>query len=168
MSADTAAVRRVAVGIGQLVVSSDPNDVLVAYGLGSCVAVGMYDAATHIGGMVHVLLPRSNEPQRSTEEPGRYADTAIDLLLKRITRRGALQARLVVKLAGGASVLGVQNAQKFKIGERNAEAIRERLRHHGLGISAEATGGTKGRTFELHLANGQCFVRTAASTTSEL
>ena len=81
---------------------------------------------------------------------------------------GAMPRRCVVKVAGGASVLGPANAEKFKIGERNAEAVRERLVQHGLSPAASDLGGTKGRTLELHPATGKTFVRTAASPASEL
>ena len=33
------------------------DDVLVTIGLGSCVAIVLYDAAAQVGGLAHVLLP---------------------------------------------------------------------------------------------------------------
>jgi chemotaxis protein CheD len=74
----------------------------------------------------------------------------------------------VVKIAGGAAVLGPANAEKFKIGVRNAEAIKDRLKRHGIQPMAMDLGGTKGRTLELHPATGKTFVRTAASPANEL
>ena len=41
------------IGLGEMVISRDPQDVLVAYGLGSCVGVGMYDPTARVAGMVH-------------------------------------------------------------------------------------------------------------------
>lgn len=155
------------VGIGQLEVTRERSAVLVAYGLGSCVAVTVFDPLAQVGGMVHVLLPDS-QGRPAQDEPGRYADTGIDELLRRMNELGALRPRLIVKAAGGASVLGAANAEKFKIGERNAEAIRERLQHHGLRLAAEDFGGERGRTLEIHLATGRTFVRTAASAPHEL
>ncbi|MEO9256112.1 MAG: chemotaxis protein CheD, partial [Tepidiformaceae bacterium] len=70
--------------------------------------------------------------------------------------------------AGGASVLGMANGEKFKIGERNAEAIKERLKRHGLTPVASDLGGAKGRTLEVHPSSGKTFVRTAASAAIEL
>jgi chemotaxis protein CheD len=75
---------------------------------------------------------------------------------------------LIIKVAGGAAVLGPANAEKFKIGERNAEAITDRLKRHGLRPVALDLGGTKGRTLEMHPATGKTFVRTAASPAIEL
>lgn len=163
-----ASERRIAVGIGQLAVTRDANEVLVAYGLGSCVAVAMHDPAARVAGMVHVLLPSANGNRPAADEPARFADTGIDGLVRAVLAAGARQERLVVKAAGGASVLGLSNRQKFKIGERNAEAIKERLRAHGLRLAAEDLGGAQGRTFALHLATGRAYVRTATSPAREL
>ncbi|MGE5597531.1 MAG: chemotaxis protein CheD [Hyphomicrobiales bacterium] len=160
--------RRLSVGIGQLAISRDPREVLVAYGLGSCVGVTAYDPEAHVGGLAHILLPSGGGRAANANEPGRFADLAIDELLRRLEEAGADRRRLVVKIAGGASVLGAANAEKFKIGARNAEAIRERLKFHGLSPAAEDIGGEKGRTLELHGASGRTFVRTVAAPAQEL
>lgn len=168
MTAPAAEQKRVSVGIGQLAVSKDPLEVLVAYGLGSCIGVSVWDPQARVGGLVHVLLPDSEGRRPDTREPARFADTGIDALIQRITEAGATARRLVVKMAGGAAVLGPANAEKFKIGERNAEAVHERLKHHGLRPVAIDTGGMKGRTLEMHPATGKTYVRTAASPANEL
>lgn len=160
--------RRISVGIGQLAVSNDPGEVLVAYGLGSCIGVSAFDPSARVGGLVHVLLPASDGRPFDAREPGRFADTGIDSLIRTLADMGALKRRLVVKIAGGAAVLGAANAQKFKIGERNAEAIRERLKLHGLIPAAADIGGARGRTLEVSIATGRTFVRTAASPAIEL
>jgi len=160
--------RRTAVGIGQVAVTKDPSAVLVAYGLGSCVGVTMFDPAARVVGMVHVLLPHCEGKEAGPNEPGRYADSGLDALVARMSELGARKSRIIVKAAGGASVLGAANAEKFKIGARNAEAIKERLRHHSLRLAAEDLGGTRGRTMEVHCATGRTFVRTAASVPNEL
>lgn len=160
--------KRMSVGIGQLAVTNDAATVLVAYGLGSCVGVTAYDATAKVAGLVHVLLPDSEGRGGDAREPARYADTAIDALLAQMSAAGAAKMRIAVKLAGGAAVLGPANAEKFKIGERNAEAIKERLKRHGIRIAAEDLGGVKGRTLELYVAGGRTTVRTAASQPKEL
>ncbi len=160
--------KRVSVGIGQLVVSKDAREILVAYGLGSCIGVTVWDPQAQVGGLVHVLLPDSEGRRVEDKEPARFADTGIDMLVAKVTEAGGSVRRLTVKIAGGAAVLGPANAEKFKIGERNAEAIRERLKKHGLRPDAADTGGGKGRTLEMHMATGKTYVRTAASPASEL
>jgi chemotaxis protein CheD len=168
MTTEAAAASRISVGIGQLVVSREVRDVLVAYGLGSCIGISCYDAEARVAALAHILLPSSEGKRADEREPARFADTGIDLLLRRLAEAGAARHRLVVKVAGGAAVLGPANAGKFKIGERNAEAITERLKQHGIRVVAADLGGTRGRTMEVYVATGKTFVRTAASAASEL
>lgn len=168
MTSPAAEARRVSVGIGQIAISKNPLEVLVAYGLGSCIGVSAFDTQAKVGGMVHVLLPDSAGKIPDAREPARFADTGVDLLIKRLTEAGAVPRRLIIKLAGGAAVLGPANAEKFKIGQRNAEAIKERLARHGLTPSSVDIGGTQGRTLEVFVESGKTFVRTAASPAREL
>jgi len=168
MTAPTPDARRISVGIGQLAITRDPSDLLVAYGLGSCIGISCYDPQTKVSGLAHILLPSSEGKRFDEQKPTRFANTGIDALISRLTESGAVARRLVVKLAGGAAVLGSANAERFKIGERNADAIKERLKRHGLTATATDIGGTKGRTLELHPATGKTYVRTAASPANEL
>lgn len=168
MSSPPSDARRVSVGIGQFAVAKGTADVLVAYGLGSCVGISCYDPVAKVAGLAHILLPAAEGKRSEYAEPARYADTGIDRLVKEMGALGALPRRTVVKLAGGASVLGPGNAEKFKIGQRNAEAIRDRLKRHGISAAASDLGGTKGRTLELQVATGKTYVRTAASPATEL
>lgn len=161
--------KRRPVGIGLLTVSAEPSEVLVAYGLGSCIGVAAFDPEAKVGGLAHVLLPQSSGRTPPTrDEPARFADAGVDLLLQEMEAQRAKRARIEVKLAGGAAVLGRENAQRFKIGERNAEAVREKLHEHGLRPTGEEIGGNKGRTLELHILSGKTIVRTAASAGREL
>ena len=41
------------VGLGEIKVTGDPGEVLVAYGLGSCVGVGVYDPVAKVAGLLH-------------------------------------------------------------------------------------------------------------------
>ena len=110
--------RRISVGIGQIAVSNDPNEVLVAYGLGSCVGVSFYDPATRSGGLLHVLLPDSEGRASDGKEPARYADWGVAALLGELTRRGASKASLVIKVAGGRPCSGRRTP-------RNSRSARE-------------------------------------------
>jgi chemotaxis protein CheD len=168
MTSPPSAQKRTPVGIGQLAITSDPEEVLVAYGLGSCIGVTAYDPVACVGGMVHVLLPDSGGKAVDKKEPARFADTGVPLLLAQLASAGAVASRLIVKVAGGAAVLGTANAEKFKIGDRNAEAIKEQLSRHGLSVAAHDLGGVKGRTLEFHVASGETLVRTAASAAAAL
>lgn len=100
MTAPPSEARRVSVGIGQLAISRDPKEVLVAYGLGSCIGISCYDPQSRVSGLAHVLLPSSDGKRVEDREPARFADTGIDLLLRRLAEAGASPRRLIVKVAG--------------------------------------------------------------------
>ena len=59
--------------------------VLVCYGLGSCVAVALYDPEQEVGGLAHVLLPGS---PRQEDNPSKYSDTSIECLVEKIQKMG--------------------------------------------------------------------------------
>ena len=147
------------VGIGELVVSRDPEQTLAAYGLGSCVAVAAWDRPSRTGGMVHIMLPDSTAGPRRLG-PTSFGDTGVRALIETMEGQGASRERLAVKIAGGAQVLSLGEHQDgFAIGRRNIEAVREALRRLGLTVLAEDVGGTTGRTLLLHVATGRTTVQ---------
>ena len=73
------AASSVAVGLGELFVERQGE--LVAYSLGSCVAICLFDPLTRVAGMAHVVLPRAPE-KGPGDTPGKYADTAVPALLQ--------------------------------------------------------------------------------------
>ena len=153
------------VSIGEIVVSDTSDDILVAYGLGSCVAVCLYDPVAGVGGMLHALLPTvpsssiSNEP-RPQDRHAKFVDQGIPMLLETIHKAGARCSRLVVKLAGGANVLSASGLNgALNIGERNVQAAESVLQRSGLHIRATATGGQIGRTVKLRVTDGRVTVR---------
>lgn len=157
----------VAVGLGELKLSRLPGEVLVAFGLGSCVAVCAYDPVGRIAGMLHVLLPECTDGSVST--PARYANTGVPLLLDQLGKLGAIRSRLIIKISGGASVLQITGAtDTAKIGERNIKAVRTSLAAEGLCVRAADVGGTAGRTVRLEVATGKTLVRTAGQGSREL
>src|SRR5208337_1042099 len=86
----------VMIGIGEYHVGSGP---MMTIGLGSCIGLTIYDRDLRIGAMVHIMLPESSG---RTDRPGKYADTAVPLLISKLTERGSQRTSLVVKMAGGA------------------------------------------------------------------
>lgn len=148
------------VSIGEMVASDALDDVLVAYGLGSCVAVCLYDPTTKVGGMLHALLPAAAGKDRANGAPTKFVDRGVPLLVDSVLRLGAERSRLVVQVCGGAQVLSAPGFNStLNIGERNVQAARFALEAAGLRIQASATGGQAGRTVKLHIVNGQITVR---------
>ncbi len=164
MVADATAL---AVGLGEIKVSRSPVEMLVAYGLGSCVGVGMYDPAACVAGLLHAVLPERFNGAEPTS--AKYVDSGLRGLLALLIESGAQQRRLVVRLAGGADMLVAPGfTQALKIGERNVAAARAGLAKLGLQISGEEVGGHSGRTVRLYVADGRMTVRVMGNQEREI
>ena len=74
----------VIIGIGEYQVGSMP---MASIGLGSCVGLVIHDRQTGNGALVHIMLPSSHG---KTDRPGKYADSAIEILIKELTKKGRL------------------------------------------------------------------------------
>ncbi len=159
----------VPVGIGEVRVSKNPSEVLVAYGLGSCVGVCLYDPDSKVGGLAHVMLPNSSEA--TSQRPlSKFADQAVPMLLEEMAKMGAASRRLVCKIAGGAQMLIAPgfSTNGFNVGERNVEAVKAVLEQHRVSLRNSDTGGTRGRTLFIHVASGRIIVRTIGEKETEL
>jgi len=148
------------VTIGGLVVSDDANDVLVAYGIGSCVAICLYDPLVRVGGMLHALTPTSPNGNLRSEKSPRFVDEGVLLLLEELGKRRVKPSRAMAYLCGGAQVLTMPTTNGTRtIGERNVQAAEAALRAAGLSIRGQLVGGTVGRTVKLYIATGDVTVR---------
>lgn len=137
------------VNVGELVVRKGKAETLRMLGVGSCVAVIAVDVNNQIGGMAHVVLPKSDPRDPVTRPPAYYADTAIPAFIKALRRAGslALPGHLRIRLVGGASPAGTG----LGIGRRNVAAVKRALFQQGLAVVAEDTGGSVSRTVSLVL-----------------
>ena len=131
---------------------------LMAVGLGSCVAITLYDPKHRVGGLAHVLLPDPSVARDATN-PARFASEAVPLLVEAMRAQGG-QAPYIVRLAGGAALFGTMlGTSAGQMGERNVKAARAALERAGLRITAEETGGDAGRSVTLDVATGELTVR---------
>lgn len=137
---------------------SRASDVLVTIGLGSCVAIMLYDERTKVGGLAHVLLP-SEGLSRDSANPAKFATTAVPLLIERMKGLGA-RGPFTAKIVGGASMFGnMLPSGGINMGERNVEATRATLERFGIPILADDVGRDYGRTVYFDLATGGVRVR---------
>ena len=151
----------IVVGMADLKVAKHP-DVLTTLGLGSCVGICLFDAASKIGGLAHVMLPSYKGYEGQTIM--KFADSAIIELLNQMTRIGAKRTGLVAKIAGGAHMFGKASSNDMlKIGERNAKASLAILAQLKIPVRANETGGTHGRTIILDLNDGSLKIRTVGA-----
>lgn len=149
------------VSIGEMIVSDISNDMLVAYGLGSCVAVCLYDPLVQVGGMLHALLPTTPNGSGANSPPAKFVDQGVPLLINSMVSLGARRTRLTVQLCGGAQMLTAPGFKdSLNIGKRNVLAAETALQVAGLRIQAQAIGGNIGRTVKLYISNGQVTVKT--------
>ena len=138
----------VIIGIGEWSVG---NTVMTSIGLGSCVGLILHDEERKIGGLAHVMLPKSSG--KPGEREGKYADTAITVLLRDLGVKGSKPGALKAKLAGGASMFA-NFSGNLNIGERNVEALRILLKEMAIPIIREDIGGTVGRTITYYPKEG--------------
>ncbi|MCI9298063.1 MAG: chemotaxis protein CheD [Lachnospiraceae bacterium] len=133
------------VGMADLKICKSP-DGLTTLGLGSCVGVAVRDPVTKIGGLLHAMLPDSTVLRNNTCIE-KFVDSGLDELVRQMIKAGANRSRLEAKLAGGAQMFAFQrNSDLVKVGERNAEAARKKLRAMHIKLLAEDTGLNYGRT----------------------
>ncbi len=157
----------VSVGLGEIKVSRDPLDVLTAFGLGSCLGIGIFDPETRVAGLLHAILP--NMPNGSVEQPGRYVDSGIRALLQHILRAGGNPHRLIVRMAGGANMLVAPGfSPTLNIGSRNIEVAYNTLRDLNLKLLSQDVGGTTGRTVRFYVADGRMTIRTVGNQEREV
>jgi len=139
------------IGIAGIAVVKAPDCIRTV--LGSCIGIALFDGNKGIGGMAHVILPNSKE---GAGDPGKFADTAVDVLLERLIEAGANPRKVEAKIAGGSVMFGDQTSQS--LGVRNESAVKERLAHHGIKLLASDTGGKKGRKMLLDPRQGEVTV----------
>jgi chemotaxis protein CheD len=150
------------IGIGECKVSNDPEDTLITYALGSCVAILIHDPVAQVGGLLHYMLPDSKlDVSKAQERPFVFADTGIPMLFQAAYKAGAVKSRLVVVAAGAAQMLEVNSS--FEIGKRNHLAMRKILWKAGVMVQREEIGGNSSRTVRLEVACGRILMRVAGA-----
>jgi|MudIll2142460700_1097286.scaffolds.fasta_scaffold05101_3 chemotaxis protein CheD len=146
------------VKLADMAVINGCGDGLAVYGLGSTVAVILYDETTKVGGCLQFMLSGSmSNPQRAREYPGMFADTGIALLVKSCLAAGARRESLTARLAGGADLM--EKGPGYRIGEENVTAARKILSGLGITVQAEATGGCVFRTVRLDTTTGRTYLK---------
>lgn len=149
------------VGIAQLAICHSPEK-LTCLGLGSCVAVVMYEHGVKMGGIVHVLLPKA-PGNHDVEE--KYADTGTRKLYREMVQRGARKERLAAKLVGGAQMFSSLNLSIADIGRDNSYMARKALGELSVKIVAEDLYGHRGRNIVLDPSNGFVTIQTTFGPT---
>lgn len=153
------------VGIADMKLSSQAEDVLVTYALGSCLGITLYDPVARVGGLLHVMLPMSKlDPARAEQNPFVFVDTGLPRLLREVMTLGARRERLTVRVAGGAHTHGNADNDLFQIGKRNVVILQNLARNLGLTQIRYDVGGTQARTMSISLTTGVVELRSGGDT----
>ncbi len=150
--------KRTTLGLAEMAVSADPNDSFITYALGSCLGITLYDPVTHVGGLLHVMMPSSSiDPAKAKARPGMFIDTGVPRLFHSAYRMGAVKQRLIVKVAGGAQRL---NSDSQRIASRNIAALRNLMWRNQVLLKATDVGGSDPRTMTIRLTDGYVSIKT--------
>lgn len=146
------------VGIGEIAFSNRTEDTIKTMALGSCVALVIYSPEFHAAGLAHVALPNSKIKRGKTRDlPGYFADKAFPVLLEKFKNAGINDpSKLLVKLAGGASILDPGGV--FNIGGRNVRILRHLITRYKMFLIGTDVGGNFSRTVWVETRTGNLYV----------
>ena len=131
---------------------------LVTVGLGSCVGVVFYESKSKMAGMAHIMLAESSDFKDNADNPMKYADTALPMMLEMMLTKGAQKSNMVAKIAGGSKLFDLEPARGNPvtgIGERNVQAVKKTLKKMNIPLKGEDVGGKCGRTMKMFVDTGQ-------------
>ena len=121
--------------------------------IGSCIAVMMIDERRQAGGIAHVMLP-GNAEGAEHDHRFRYAENAIEELIRQLKDLGSRKSDLVAVLAGGGNVL---RRPDDTICSMNITSVLDVLKRHSVPIAASSLGGTERRKVRLDLSSRRVF-----------
>lgn len=127
--------------------------------LGSCVAFTFWHPQRRIGGMCHFMLPARNRTGQPLD--GKYADEALELLLRHARANGTRPQDYQVKVFGGGEMFPEQPRQQpaHNVANLNIRAALALAERHHLHLTAQDMGSTGYRTIMFDLWNGNVWVR---------
>lgn len=154
----------VKVGIAEYGISTNGTR-LKTTGLGSCVGIALRDADNDVSGLLHIMLPSSDEVNDDNEL--KFADTGLETMIDEMSRRGADPENVEAKIAGGSEMFQF-SSDTARVGQRNVEAVIEALEEHGIPLLGKDVGGDHGRTLTFHPESGELRVKSAKKGTRVL
>ncbi len=151
-------LHRIVVNVGDAQISQDSQEVLVTYGLGSCIGICMYDPIACLGAMVHSQLPDSRISQaKAKSNPLMFVDTGLKMVIDRMESMGANKRRRRTVIAGGAAMKML--SENSDIGRKNYQSVRKLLWKANMFVDADDVGGSSARTMYLGIADGVVTIR---------
>lgn len=134
-------------------------DVLSSYGIGSCLAVAIFDTRVGIAGLAHGMLPEFAKGP-GTDDPKKYVDRLIGLLVEELVRQGGRATGLAAKIAGGAQMFAaLEDPSRRSIGERNIAVANGTLNDLRIPVEGRDVGGAHGRSVLLDAGTAEMVIR---------
>ena len=161
---DPSEIEVLQVGIAEFAVT-DNGQPFACYGLGSCVAIGMYEPATPIGGLAHVMLPSSAEIDGGPD--AKFADTGCRRLLAELRGLGARIDQVEAKIAGGSEMFQFEGIAS-EVGKRNVASVKATLAELNVSIIDEDIGGNHGRSIMFDTTTGEMSITTADGSATSI
>ena len=152
--------RITSIHIGEFFVTGEPST-LVVHGLGSCVALILFDEEVLLGGLAHVLLPGPRpESDTMSDMPAKYGDEALDRMVEALMERGGKRKNLRAALVGGARLFSAEQEVDHEVGPRDVQAMQSFIKAKEIPILAEEVGGRIGRRVYFTLTSCRLEVKT--------
>lgn len=114
------------------------------------VGVILYNPQRKFAAGFHVL--RGQSKGHRPDNPGYFADTALDYTIEEFARRG-IPLNVSVAIAGGASLLA--SSEQDAVGSALVSQVKDILARRKLDVKLENIGGTKLRTMILNIDEGK-------------
>jgi chemotaxis protein CheD len=152
------------VGVADLKISRDVEDLLITYALGSCLGITVYDIRLKRAGLLHCMMPDSSiDRSKAAGNPCLYVDSGMKIMLDNFFINGSRKNDLIIRVAGGSSSKENEEEDFFQIGRRNFVSLRKYLWNEGLMLKAYDVGGYGSRTVTLEVENGKMLIKSKGS-----
>ena len=128
--------------------------VMQTKGIGSCVAIALYDLNKQIGGLAHISLPAKTDDEPE-ENLHKYAGIAVNSLLRMMEGMEARKVSIVAKVVGGGNMFPFDPDPNDDIGRLNVAAVRDALNQNQIPIVREDVLGSEGKNIRFDLSSGR-------------
>ena len=130
---------------------------IAIYGLGSCIALILYDRVKKIGAMSHILLPEPRGRRANLLNlPHKYASSSVQDLLGEMLKEGASKKNLRAVIIGGADIF---QDHSLEMGKENTLAVKHQLELLKIKLEKEIVGGHRGRVLIYDITDNSISVK---------
>jgi chemotaxis protein CheD len=148
--------------------SANPDEIIEAPSLGSCIGLSIFDPQIKAGGVLISILPDSTEIRTvsADDHPCMFADSAVVLFFQTAIEQGIRPERSKIVLIGGGQMFGQEG--DFNLGTRNVQAAVDAIAKLGLKPTHQSTGGVINRSMKLHIKTGKISISVAGEEIEQL